>query len=152
AADERAAARARRGADPAGPGPALPMDETISDTRTRSHEEIEEASAARAAVPREADDVPEPPRTVEEGTAAGIKESDFHGRAAVPGTKEAARLRTVKGAVRRLLRLATGEFPGSRLINRNNATRIALKTNNGEEVVVRVRMSRVPLAPEPDGL
>jgi hypothetical protein len=93
-----------------------------------------------------------PPGTFVEGTAAGVRDSTFHGRAVEAGAPEAAQTRTVKGAVRKVLASGAPEFTGARLPNPRDPTRIALHTHSGEEVMVRVRLSETPLPAGPDGM
>jgi len=111
------------------------------DARPRTSPGTAEDGAARRPAVHEAG----------EGTASAIRDSDFHGRAVEPGSADAASGRVAKGAVRRLLGVETGGIEGARLPNPRDATRIALLTHSGEEVPVRVRVTREPLPAGPDG-
>lgn len=155
---ETPAARAARAPEPepAAPPPTRPV-EADAAPRNLGPEEPESAatSPARVVGAGEADATPAAARAARpvaaEGAAAAVEDSDFHGAAARPGTPEAARLRTVKGALRRLVDLADSEVAGVRLPNRRDPTRLVLATLGGGEVTVRVRVARSPLPADADG-
>ncbi len=102
--------------------------------------------------PTELEPGTKPPRDLDEGTAAAVRDSDFHGQSTSPGSSDAATSRTLKGAVRRLLGAASGEFGNVHLVDSSDATHLVVKAANGQDVAVHVRLSDTPLPADSDGL
>lgn len=122
----------------------------INNTRSGSSDIVRTGNESSPAIGNQSKEPEFVSHQFSEGTAAGVHDSDFHGNAVTAGSKEAAKTRDLKGSVRRLLGLAT-EIHGASLPDPKDPTRIALKTQNGEEVSVQIRLSNKPL-PVVDGI
>jgi hypothetical protein len=100
------------------------------------------------------DSTPARPETGEfrEGTAAGVRGSDFQGDAIKPETLGAARLQHAHNAVESLVSTGGLHQGSARLPDSNDPSHVRVSTRSGEEVSVRIKMADQVLPPEADGL